>query len=78
MQLFPQHVKTHVELYHAYCGNVYITKTTIKKTTTQGFRFSFQGGGKWSTPEGRIQWSEFGLTGEGGMFYLWVKDFDLK
>ena len=22
------------------------------KTTTQGFLFSFQGGGKWSTPEG--------------------------
>ena len=27
------------------------------KTITQGFLFSFQGGGKWSTPEGGIQWS---------------------
>ena len=41
--------------------------------------FPFQGGGKWSTPEGGIQWSGFGLMwGKGRMFYLWVKDFDLK
>ena len=33
------------------------------KTITQGFLFSFQGGGKWSTPEGEIQWSGFGLKG---------------
>ena len=31
---------------------MYITKTTVMKTITQGFLFSFQGGGKWSTPEG--------------------------
>ena len=35
------------------------------KTITQGFLFSFQGGGKWSTPEGGIQWSGFGLKGGG-------------
>ena len=48
------------------------------KMFTQGFLFSFQGGGKWSTPEGGIQWSGFGLKGGGSMFYLWVKDFDLQ
>ena len=58
----------HAEQYYAYCGSVQITKTTVMKTTTQGFLFSFQGGGKWSAPKGGIQWSGFGLRGgDGGM-----------
>ena len=49
------------------------------KTITQGFLFSFQGGGKWSTPEGGYNGVDsVSREGRGVMFYLSVKDFDLK
>ena len=47
------------------------------KTITQGFLFSFQGGCKWSIPEGGDTMEWIRSHEGGGMFYLWVKDFNL-